>query len=326
MAFNGATNVGVSPNSSINYNLLPVGNSSNGSTDLGSLLGAGATGLAGYLGNQSATNSLVSGENAGINTQLGTQQQLTNLYGGQTGTGNAAFSSLGAQLGMFGNANYTPFYSSPGYQFALSQGNQAIQRQTDANGSVYTPNELAMLSQYNTGYASQNYNNYISQLMSTAGLGAQGNQGLASGLLGTSGNISQLQQNVGNAQAGGAANQSGIVSNLLGKLPWSSIGSGLGSLLGGGSSLLNGAGSILGGGTNGTTPYSTYDSSTGTGNFSTNSIFNNYANTSGYDPATGQYSGISNPSFSQFSTNSGYDPTSGTFSNTDTTGFDTSNP
>jgi hypothetical protein len=209
---------------------------------------------------------------------------------------------LAAQLGLVGTGrDYSTFYNSPGYNFAVSQGDQAIQRAAAANGSLYTPNELAMLSQYNTGYASQNYNNYMSQLLQAAGLGAQGNSGLASGLYGIGSNISQLQQNQGNARAGGAATASGIASSLLGKVPW-------GSIFSGGSN--NNVGNMTGGG------YSTYDPSTGTGNFSNSSLFSNYAGSTGYDPTTGTYGGTSdlgNTSFSNFANNSGYDPTTGNY-------------
>ncbi len=80
--------------------------------------------------------------------------------------------------------------------------------------------------------------------MKSAGLGAQGNQGLASGIYNTGSNISQLQQNQGNARAGGAANSSGIVSNLLGKVPWGSVANTVGGWLGSGSTGDTGTGGV----------------------------------------------------------------------------------
>lgn len=224
----------------VNYSQTPwmggpaSGNANAPVTDWGSLLGAGIPAISSLIGNSSATGDLTSAEQAAINTQTGTQQQLGGIYGPQRSLGNAADSSLGAQLGLGGTPNYAPFYQSPGFQFSLGLGNQGIERAASANGSLYTPNTLAQLGQYDTGFASQNYNNYISQLMQSAGLGAQGNAGLAQGITQTGGNISQLQQNQGNAQAGGAANNSGIVGNLLSKLPYGSIGAGISNMFGGG--------------------------------------------------------------------------------------------
>jgi hypothetical protein len=221
-------------------------------TDWSSLLGAGIGAGVSLYGNSQATGALTGAEQAAIGTQQGAQGTIGSIYGNQTGLGNQADTALGAQLGVSGAApNYSAFNNSPGYQFAVSQANQATDRTAAANGSLYTPNTLAMIGQNNAGYASANYNNYISQLMQSAGLGAQGNQGLASGTLQTSGNISQLQQNQGNAAAGGAANASGIAGNLLSRLPYGQIGSGVSSLFGGGAN----GNSIAGANASGVTQY-----------------------------------------------------------------------
>lgn len=292
-------------------------------TDWSSLFGSGLGSLSSYLGNQSATSALTAGEQNGINTQQQTQGQLYGIYGNQTGLGNQADTALGTQLGISGApANYSAFNNSPGYQFAIQQGDQAINRNAAAQGSLYTPQTMASLSQYNTGYASQNYNNYISQLLQSAGLGASGNQGLASGVNSTGANISQLQQNQGNANAGGAANNAGIASNLLSRLPYGQIGSGVSNLFGGNSTsnnsgVLNGSSSLFGGGTSAGTGYSDYNSATGQGSFSNNSLFGQYANSSGYSPTSGSYSGPSDTGgsgFGAFSSSSGYNPTTGDYS------------
>jgi hypothetical protein len=224
-------------------------------TDWGNLLGTGVGALANYWGNSNATNALTGGEQNGINTQTGTQGQLTDIYGPQRGLGSGADVALASQLGLAGTPNYSAFSNSPGYQFARAQGSQAIDRTAAANGSLYTPNTLAMLDQYNTGYASQNYNNYIGQLMQSAGLGAQGNQGLASGITSTGANISQLQQNQGNAQAGGQANASGITSNLISKVPWGQVANGASNWWNSG-----GTGGGIGGNANGLNSQNNYGS------------------------------------------------------------------
>jgi hypothetical protein len=196
----------------------------------GSLLGAGAGTLVNYLGNNSATGALTGAEQGAINTQTGVQGQLSSIYGTQRGLGTGADTALGAQLGLGGTPNYSAFLNSPGFQGSLALGNQGIERAASANGGLYTPNMLNQLGQYDTTYASQNYNNYINQLLQSAGLGAQGNTGLASGITSTGANISQLQQNQGNARAGGTANSTGIASNLLSKVPWGQVANGIGGM------------------------------------------------------------------------------------------------
>jgi hypothetical protein len=86
-----------------------------------------------------------------------------------------------------------------------------------------------------TGTAMSDYNTYISQLMGAAGLGTTANQGLQTGNQTTANNISQLQQNIGNAQAAG----------------YSGVGSSVGGLFspnGAGTSLIGAAGRYLNGG------------------------------------------------------------------------------
>lgn len=218
----------------INTNSAPI-------TDWSSLLGAGIGAGVGLYGTNQATGDLTNAEQSAIGTQQGVNTQLAGIYGNQSGLGNQADATLAQQLGLSGQTpNYSAFNNSPGYQFALSQGDQVINRTAAANGSLYTPNTMAMLSQYNTGYASQNYNNYISQLMQSAGLGASANSGLASGAVGVGSNISQLQQNQGNANASGALNSSGIAGNLLSRLPYGQIGSAISGTSGAnGSSITN---------------------------------------------------------------------------------------
>lgn len=202
----------------------------------GGFLGAGIGSLANYYGNKSATDALTGGEANAINTQSGLQGQLAGIYGPQRGLGVGADGALGAQLGLFGTPDYSAFMDSPGFKGSVALGNQAVERAASANGSLYTPNMLDQLGKNNVTYASQNYNNYIGQLMQAAGLGAQGNSGLAQGYSSVGNNISQLQQNQGNARAGGQANATGITSNLLNKVPWGSVANTVGGWFGSGSS------------------------------------------------------------------------------------------
>lgn len=293
-------------------------------SSLDSVLGSTLNGISSVYGSQNAAEAQNKGILAGISTQQQTMGNINNLFSTQTATGNNAFTQLGNLQGLNGAApDYSGFENTPGYQFALQQGTNAIRSAAASNGSAYTPNTLANIGQFVTGTASQNYNNYVSQLLQTAGLGSSANNTLAGANLTTGGNISQLQQNSGNAQASGVAGSSSAIGGLLSSLLGGSNGSGLvgalGKLVGGGanssgtSNILNGSGSLFNGGSNGTTPYSDYNSATGAGTYTNNSLYSGYAANNGYDPTTGTYSGSSQPSFNDFSNNSGYDSTTGTY-------------
>jgi hypothetical protein len=270
------------------------------SSTLGSLLGPALTSAAGIYGSQNAAEDQQKWDSTAIGTQTASLANNTGLYNSAIGSeqnalanANTAYgNAAAAQSTLLGNANsiygaqvsagnnadaeiqkleggtstpadYSNFMNSPGYQFAISQGTQAIQRAAAANGAAYTPNTLTNVGQYVTGTASQNYNNYMAQLQNTASLGAQGNAGLASAntsvagnlaniygqqagtnatisgqeagtynsqatnATGINNNISQLQQNEGVAQATGVAGASNSAANLTGAL-----GNGISSLLG----------------------------------------------------------------------------------------------
>lgn len=220
------------PTSSLTGTSSAVGASSSAgglSSLLSSLLGAGVS----AYGSSAASGAVQQANQNAIATQQQYLGNVNSIYGTQQSTGNSAMSSLASVLGLNGQtANYSDFENSPGYQFAVQQGTQAIQRAAAANGSAYTPNTLDAVGQYVTGTAAQNYNNYVSQLMSTAGLGSSANSALASANLSTGNNISTLQQNIGNAQASGTTGITGSVGSLLSGANGSGLISSIGGLLG----------------------------------------------------------------------------------------------
>lgn len=241
-----ATTSGVST-SGLNY--LPVTqpmaqpqlitNANNPPTDasggLGSLLGGVLGTAANVYGAQNAAENISRAETAGINTQTQTLGNINSLFKPQTTLGNSAMSTLGSTLGVNGKpADYSNFLNMPGYQFAVDQGTRAIQRQASASGSAYTPNTGAAIGQYVTGTAMQDYNTYISQLMGAAGLGAQANNTLTGANLQVGGNISQMLQNGGMAQASGVSNTAG---SFLGN--YGGNGSGVNNLFNTGRQLYN---------------------------------------------------------------------------------------
>jgi hypothetical protein len=236
------------------------------STITGALPGVLQAGV-GTASSLAASNAQVNADQNAITTQQNNLGNINNIWSTQQQLGQGADTALGSALGTNGQpANYSNFTNMPGYQFAVSQGTQAIQRQAAAMGNAYTPNTAAAVGQYVTGTASQDYNTYISQLMGAAGLGTTANQGLQTGSQQSSNNISQLQQNIGQAQAAGYSGVGSAASGLFGAS-------------GAGTSLINAAGKALGGGSSGSG-----GSSSSGGSMSANS--GDTAST-GVDPTTG---------------------------------------
>ncbi len=127
--------------------------------------------------------------------------QLTGLPGDGTGTGQP---------------DYSQFYNSPDYQFALQQGEQATLRNASALGNVRSGNTLAALTQYGQGLASQNFNQYTQRLAGLAGMGATDQA--ANAMLQQGNNVAGNLIGGANARASGVAGAANQWQNFGGNL------------------------------------------------------------------------------------------------------------
>ena len=238
----------------------------NNSGAISSLMGTGAQ----LYGQQNAAEAIEKANAGAQTTQQNYLGTAGSYYQPYLGLGKGATTALGNALGTNGSApNYSGFENMPGYQFAVRQGTQAIQRQAAAGGNAYTPNTLASVGQYVTGTAMQDYNTYISQLQNAAGIGATSANQLGNMTYNTGANISQLQSNTGQAEAGFYTGAGQTVGGALGAgNPYYGSGvaggaGGVGSLVGNGIKALGG---WLGSGNQGVDTYSNgnaYDNATG---------------------------------------------------------------
>jgi hypothetical protein len=69
--------------------------------------------------------------------------------------------------------------STPGYQFGIDQGRQALERSFSSRGFGQTGNESIALSGYGQQYAGQQYQQLISNLMAPSGANLIGNQNVS---------------------------------------------------------------------------------------------------------------------------------------------------
>lgn len=138
------------------------------------------------------------------------------------------------------NGDYSSFFASPDYKFALKGGSEALDNSAAAKGGVLSGNQLRAQTEYGQGLATNNLQSYFARLSGMAGQGIQ-----AGGLLGQySANLGQVGSTLGNGivgpnastnligsnnvaqstMAGGTADASGILGTVKG------INSGLNSL------------------------------------------------------------------------------------------------
>ena len=203
----------------------------------------------------SATNDQVQGLVQGANAAEGPLNANTGIItslGGQAlqpfqqnqATAQQGIGSLGNLLGLNGPAGsqsaLTQLQTTPGYQFSLGQGDNAINAAAAAGGTLNSGNQATALSNYNQGLAQNTYQSAVNNLSPFLGLSQNSASG-AAGVLGgetsaLTGNNNQLASlldstftGAGNAQASGQLAQAASGQSLLG------------GLLGGASSLLGGA-------------------------------------------------------------------------------------
>lgn len=128
-------------------------------------------------------------------------------------TGANALDQLAALLGLKGgdlqqNA-FSQFQETPGYQFGLDQGVNAIDRSAASRGMLNSGRTLKELQRFGQGYADQEFNNYLNRLAGTAGVGQSSTNALAQVGQNFAGQAGNSLQNIGAAQAGGVLGSAG---------------------------------------------------------------------------------------------------------------------
>lgn len=144
---------------------------------------------------------------------LNALQRLLGIGTGQGGATDPVLQMLGfGPGGTPGQFNVGAFRGSPGYQFALGQGEQAAEQAGARTGQG--GNTLKALTQYATGYADQDFYNYLSSLNNAyqnlvgnvsdlSRTGLQAGETLGQIGAGTANSISDLFTQGGNAAAAG---------------------------------------------------------------------------------------------------------------------------
>jgi len=129
--------------------------------------------------------------------------------------------------------NYTPFGMSqfkqdPGYQFRLTEGLNALDKQAAARGGLISGRALKAAGRYGQDYASNEYTNAFNRyqternarlapLQSLAGVGQttatnQANQGMT-----MASNVGDAYQNAANARASGYVGQANAIGGAIGQ-------------------------------------------------------------------------------------------------------------
>ena len=202
--------------------------------DIGSLVGAAGGIVSGIMGAGAAKDAAAAQEAASqsaqntVNAANSTVQQGYQPY---TATGTSALKALNGDLssgtGFAAPFNMSSFYSDPGYQFTLQQGQNAVNSSAAAKGQSLSGGTLKALDSYTSGLANTTYgdayNRYLqssqqrySQLTGLAGLGLQAQTGSANSTLSTAKQDSDLITGAGNAQAAGIIGAQNSYNSAIG--------------------------------------------------------------------------------------------------------------
>ncbi len=121
-----------------------------------------------------------------------------------------------ANANKTGGTTYGGFKATPGYDFRLSEGINAIDRSAASSGGLFSGATMKAAQQYGEGLAADEYANYYNRLagMAAGGQSAAGMQGAAAQNYGTG--ASSALANIGNAQAAGAIGAGNAINSGIG--------------------------------------------------------------------------------------------------------------
>lgn len=159
-----------------------------------------------------------------LNAGTSALNRLSSIYGlngsgGTTGTVNQAGyeTATPTTLGS-GSPDYSSFFNSPDYQYALQQGIKANDASAAARGNLYSGGYGEALNGYAQGMATQNLGNYMNRLASIAGLGQSSAGNLASQGQNYANAVGTNLTNAGNATASGYLNTGSAINNGINQL------------------------------------------------------------------------------------------------------------
>lgn len=149
----------------------------------------------------------------------------------QAGVGALGQLTAGTQPGADFNRNFrlSDYLADPGYQFRLTEGQNALENSAAARGGLLSGNTLKAITNYGQNAASQEFgnaynrwnndtSNRFNRLSGLAGTGQQATTNVASMGQNTAGQVGQNTIDIGNARAAGRVGSANAWNNTLGGL------------------------------------------------------------------------------------------------------------
>lgn len=135
---------------------------------------------------------------------------------GAAGTGAMPGAIPATPAGQPGNMSR--FFTSPDYQFRLSEGTRAIDRSAAARGGALSGNALRAQTGYASNLAAGEYGNYVNRLLAMMGMGQTATQGTVQAAQNYGNQSAQNSLYQGDARASGISGMYGAGLGLLNSL------------------------------------------------------------------------------------------------------------
>lgn len=132
--------------------------------------------------------------------------------------GPQGISGLSGLLGLSGNFDPSVITRTPGYQFGLDQGVQAMDRSAAARGVLGTGGYGMDLTRFGQNYAAGGYNDYYNKLSNLIGIGQSASNQTGAYGQNAANQISGAYGNIGDARAGGILGAQGAINQGIGGL------------------------------------------------------------------------------------------------------------
>lgn len=183
------------------------------------IVGAGLAGAVGSsVAGSEAAGATTAASNAAISEQQSALQQQAALAAPYTGVGQAAIPQYENLLGIGSGGTagiLSALQQTPGYQFALQQGDQGIVNQASTEGGI-SGNTLEALNKYNSGLASETYQQQLGDVQGAVGIGQAAAAGQASNIGTAASNIGNITTTQGQTTAGIDANTIAGITGAIG--------------------------------------------------------------------------------------------------------------
>lgn len=130
-----------------------------------------------------------------------TQKEYAPYQQGGQSAFEALLKSYGLGQGQNGQADYSGFYNSPDYQFAMQQGGQALDRSAAARGRLYSGAQMQAQQKFGQGLATQYLSNYRNGLGNISDTGLNATNALSNYRMGYGNQLGQGITNLGDIAA-----------------------------------------------------------------------------------------------------------------------------